>query len=169
MTMENKDISAKVSRWALLLSEFHCSVVHRSGTTMRHVDALSRYPVVAQLVDVDAGLLERVRASQRKDKNCDLIRTILESGKQHRDYVLRRGLVYRLVDGGHQLVVPKVMQRQVIRAVHEKGHVGANQVAAIVQRDYCIDRLRARCLEVIANCLPCILATRKAGKQEGTR
>lgn len=45
-TIKQKDLCAKVARWALLLGEYDCEVKHRSGTSMRHVDVLSRYPSV---------------------------------------------------------------------------------------------------------------------------
>lgn len=62
--------------------------------------------------------------------------------------------------------MPRVLQTQVIRAIHEKGHIGARQVAALVQRDYHIDQLGERCAGVVANCVRCILTSQKAGKQE---
>lgn len=166
-TMEKKDICPKVARWALCLGEFDCSVVHRAGTGMRHVDALSRYPVLALEAETDDGLLARVKSSQLHDEHCGLIREVLESGKEYRNHELRREVLYRFVDGAYQLVVPRSMQSQVIRVVHEKGHFGAKQMAAVVQRDYYIEQLGEKCARVVANCVRCILATEKAGKREG--
>lgn len=44
---------------------------------------------------------------------------------------------------------------------------GVKASAAAIRRDYDIEKLEERCAAVIANCLPCILSSRKAGHQEG--
>lgn len=46
-TMSKKDACLRVAHWALRLEEFEYTVEHRSGTSMRHVDALSRNPTNA--------------------------------------------------------------------------------------------------------------------------
>lgn len=123
LTMEKRDLNARVARWALYLSEFDCSVVHKSGTVMRHVDALSRNPITMQQIDLDA-MLERVRRSQQKDERCSLIQKIITDGQRYEDYG-KRDVLYRFVNGQYLLVVPGVMQKQIIRTVHERGHIGA--------------------------------------------
>lgn len=44
--------------WALQVEEFDCNVVHRWGSAIRYVEALSRYPAVLQVQDT---LLEQVK------------------------------------------------------------------------------------------------------------
>lgn len=76
--------------WALQLEEFDCKVVHRSGTSMRHVDALSRHPVVCEL-KMD-NILERIRSAQIKDSECKFIEDLLKQGVNYKDFVLRLDL-----------------------------------------------------------------------------
>ncbi|GFW10591.1 transposon Tf2-9 polyprotein [Trichonephila clavipes] len=45
-TMHRTYLPAKIARWALMLEEFDYEVCHRSGRQMKHVDALSRYPIM---------------------------------------------------------------------------------------------------------------------------
>ncbi|GFY21707.1 transposon Tf2-11 polyprotein [Trichonephila clavipes] len=45
-TMHKKDLPAKIARWALMLEECDYEVCHRPGRQMKHVDALSRYPIM---------------------------------------------------------------------------------------------------------------------------
>ncbi|GFV45850.1 retrovirus-related Pol polyprotein from transposon 17.6 [Trichonephila clavipes] len=45
-TMHKKDLPAKIARWALMLEEFNYEVCHRPCRQMKHVDALSRYPIM---------------------------------------------------------------------------------------------------------------------------
>ncbi|KAK9701290.1 hypothetical protein QE152_g30720 [Popillia japonica] len=46
MTMKKKNLVTRVARWALLLDEFNYQIEHRSGQKMKHVDSLSRNPVM---------------------------------------------------------------------------------------------------------------------------
>ncbi|GBO03989.1 hypothetical protein AVEN_124881-1 [Araneus ventricosus] len=43
--MQKRDLTPKIARWALLLEEFECEVIHRPNQQMRHVEALSRNAV----------------------------------------------------------------------------------------------------------------------------
>lgn len=45
-TLKSKELSARIARWALMLEEYEYEVVHRPGSSMKHVDALSRAPVM---------------------------------------------------------------------------------------------------------------------------
>lgn len=164
LTMRKRDICPRVARWALQVGEFNCEVVHRSGSAMRHVDALSRCPVVLQVAD---GLVEQVKAGQKKDTDCHRIRALLEDGREHQNFELRRDILYRLVGGYHVLVVPRSMQMCVLRNIHQLGHVGAQKMEMTARQEYQIDNLRRRCEQVVSSCVPCILAARKSGKQEG--
>jgi len=42
MTMNKKEVPLRVARWALYLQDFNYKIEHRSGTQMKHADALSR-------------------------------------------------------------------------------------------------------------------------------
>ncbi|GFY58207.1 enzymatic polyprotein [Trichonephila inaurata madagascariensis] len=45
-TMHKKDLITRIARWALQLEEFDYEIEHRAGSRMKHVDALSRYPLM---------------------------------------------------------------------------------------------------------------------------
>ncbi|GFU13176.1 hypothetical protein TNCV_1445781 [Trichonephila clavipes] len=44
-----KELITRIARWALQLEEFDYEIEHRAGSRMKHVDALSRYPVMMYL------------------------------------------------------------------------------------------------------------------------
>ncbi|GFX77155.1 transposon Tf2-6 polyprotein [Trichonephila clavipes] len=44
--MGKKDLVTRIARWAMFLKEFDYEIIHRPGQRMKHVDALSRYPVM---------------------------------------------------------------------------------------------------------------------------
>ncbi|KAK9730631.1 Reverse transcriptase (RNA-dependent DNA polymerase) [Popillia japonica] len=56
-TMHKKELTTRVAIWALLLEEFNYQIEHRSGSRMRHVDALSRYPIM----QITEALIPRIR------------------------------------------------------------------------------------------------------------
>lgn len=44
--VKKKEVSRKVARWAEFMEDFHYEMKHRPGTSMKHVDALSRYAFI---------------------------------------------------------------------------------------------------------------------------
>nr|XP_046491899.1 uncharacterized protein LOC124223711 [Neodiprion pinetum] len=79
------------------------------------------------------------------------------------------GLIARLRNAQNKdsEVLPKAMQTQVVKQAHERGHFGVTKTEAFVKQDFWFKGLREKVEHVIANCLDCILAERKMGKQEG--
>ncbi|GFS52234.1 transposon Ty3-I Gag-Pol polyprotein [Trichonephila clavipes] len=45
-TMSKKDLNTRIARWALNLQYYDYTILHRSGSQMAHVDALSRIQVL---------------------------------------------------------------------------------------------------------------------------
>ncbi|MCO6516465.1 MAG: hypothetical protein J6586_08215 [Snodgrassella sp.] len=162
LTMRKKDLCVRVARWAILLEEFDYKVEHRPGTSMMHVDALSRNPLPeVMLIDEDErGIVVRLREAQLRE---DDLRQIRDDIKQYEadGYVLRNELLYREVEDTPLLVVPKSMQTQVVRRAHERGHFGVTKTEALVKRDYWFRGMREKVERVVRSCIDCILAERK--------
>lgn len=162
-SMLKKELIPRIAKWALYISQFECKLVHQPGTKMQHVDALSRIPRIMLIED---GMLARVKQLQLQDERCKTILQILET-KSYDDFITRSGILYKWANGDNLLVVPRQIQKEVIRSVHEKGHINAQKVETMVKRDYFIERLSQKVSAVIANCVACILADRKKGKKDG--
>lgn len=162
-TMSKKDLTPRVARWALLLEDFSYEIEHRSGTKMRHVDALSRNPVMA--INIDSVHL-KIKRAQDKDDEIKNIKTSLEE-TSNKDYRLHQGVLYKYADGYELLVVPKSMQDEVIKNAHEKGHFAVKRTEENIKREFYIPNLKTKIERCIANCLKCILVNKKAGKLEG--
>ncbi|KMQ94326.1 blastopia polyprotein [Lasius niger] len=167
MTIGKKDLCVRLARWALLLVEFQYSIEHRPGRSMKHVDALSRNPLPACLTidESEEGLTARLRKAQRDD---DELKKKIEQAKEGKldGYTMQRGLLYKVNDET-RVVVPRSMQLQIIRKAHERGHFAINKTETLIQNDYWIPELRLKTEKVIRNCIPCILAERQQGKQQG--
>lgn len=145
--------------------EFQYTIEHRPGRNMVHVDALNRNPLptVMLVEEDDDRIIVRLRKARRGDdelqKICDNIEQYRKNG-----YIVSRDVLYREVNVTPLMVVPRPMQVQV---VHERGHFGVIKTEALLKRDYWFKGMRQKVEKVVGNCINCILAERKHGKQEG--
>ena len=130
---------------------------------MKHVDALSRYPVMC--IDVSE-VTPKIKKTQEEDNEIKLIKEILKE-RNYEDYFMQNGILYNYKNGRELLVIPRVMQQEIIRKFHEKGHFAVKRTEELIQRNYYIRDLTKKIEKVIANCIHCILVSKKAGKQEG--
>lgn len=153
--------SPKVARWAIDLQEFDCKFVHRPGSQMQHVDALSRIHLIRQ-----ESVQKNFKIAQESD---DHIKAIIEVLKQkpYNDFVMHNGLLCKFIDGEYIIVVPENMQYELIRRIHEQGHFKTKKMEEVIKREYFIPKLQDKITDCVRNCVTCILAERKSGKQEG--
>lgn len=162
MTLRKKDLATRVARWALLLQDYDYTVEHRSGSKMRHVDALSRS---AQFTGVITRQMhDQIKIAQENDDGLKAIKDILKYGS-YSDYFIENDLLYKTEQ--RLLVIPKAMETEIIRRVHGIGHFGKRKMIDLVKKDYFIKDVNKKIEDFIVTCIPCILATKKEGKQEG--
>lgn len=160
--MSKKDATAKVARWALALEEYNVEVKHRPGSSMKHVDALSRNFVMI----VEDGILAQIRTAQQDDEECQLIRRLLALG-QYKDYTERGGVLYKYAEGDFLLKVPKRMTNDMLAKLQGEGHLERKRMEILVMQHYDIAECGKQIDRFVNNCVPCILATRKMGKKDG--
>ncbi|GFX51486.1 uncharacterized protein TNCV_3104191 [Trichonephila clavipes] len=73
--MHKKDLPAKIARWALMLEEFDYEVCHRPGRRMKHVDALSRYPI---MMISSHDITQKIKEAQNKDELISQIKSAIK-------------------------------------------------------------------------------------------
>lgn len=73
----------KVARWALMLAEYDCQVIHRSSPKMKHVDALSRVYFIQEV-----SLIKSIKTAQNSDDQIKTIIQILSQGNSFDNYVI---------------------------------------------------------------------------------
>lgn len=86
-----------------MLTEFNCKIEHLSGERMKHVDGLSRAPIVATVTS-------QIQNSQMKDEILKAVINMMKEHGSHDVFIINRG------------VLPKGMRSEIIRRVHEDGH-----------------------------------------------
>ncbi|GFS74276.1 transposon Tf2-11 polyprotein [Trichonephila clavipes] len=102
-------------------------------------------------------------------ESVDYIRTLkklLQEGKTS-DFIVSNKILYKISEDQELLVVPEMMQVDVIKKAHSFGHFAVTKTEELVKRDYYFSNMR-RCIEnVIKNCVECLIVNKKMGKGEG--
>lgn len=164
-TLEKKDINARIARWSLELQSFEYNVVHRNGSRMKHVDALSRSFGI--LILEDNPFEWNLILLQSKDSKIKSIADKLEVAPDPY-YELRNGLIYKKHAGKLLFLVPERMEKHVLFHYHnEKGHIGSHKMIDLIKDSYWFPDVKAKCEEHIRNCLKCISFSPGSGKSEG--
>ncbi|GFU44294.1 transposon Tf2-8 polyprotein [Trichonephila clavipes] len=161
-TLYKKELTPKMARWSIFLTEFDYEVVHRLAKQMQHVDALSRHPV---MLVTSAELTYKIANAQESDDYIRTIKMLLQEGKTS-EFIVSNKILYKISEDQELLVVPDMMQVDVIKKAHSFGHFAATKAEELVKRDYYFPNMR-RCIENVKNCVECILVNKKRGKGEG--
>ncbi|GFY35780.1 hypothetical protein TNCV_4841571 [Trichonephila clavipes] len=158
-----KELITRIDRWALQLEEFDYEIEHRAESHMKHVDALSRYPVIMVCNDT---LTSKLKKAQEEDDNIQTFKSLLKK-QESEQFFERSGILYKYLNGRETIVTPKAMQAELIKLIHENGHFSVGKTEEIVKQEFFIPNLSNVVRKVIVNCVPCILANKKTGKKEG--
>ncbi|GFW42610.1 transposon Tf2-6 polyprotein [Trichonephila clavipes] len=161
-TMGKKDLVTRIARWAMLLEEFDYEIIHRPGQRMKHVNALSRYPVMV----MGDTLTLSLKNAQSEDEGIVTLKALWCNGNSQ-DFFERNEILYKFVDGREFIVAPSGIQTEIIKIIHEKSHFSVAKNEEVVKQEFFIPNLNKLAQQVIANCVSCILANRKSGKREG--
>lgn len=177
--LTKKDIIPRISRWVLRTQEFSFEIVHRAGSQMQHVDALSRNPVKLGN-EVDSFHINNITEGdwllsvQLQDPSICSIRDILKSGEaeQHKqifdNYELLGNKVYKRTEYGRRWLVPKQCIWQIIRLNHDNvGHFAVDKTVERIRSLYWFPRLKNTVKKYIKNCLNCIYYKNIHGKKPG--
>ncbi|VEN49603.1 unnamed protein product, partial [Callosobruchus maculatus] len=173
-----QSIVPRIARWILMLQDFSFNIVHRAGSQMQHVDALSRAfneennSQIKQVLVINEN--DYFREAQNIDKNIKHISDILMSGdqQQHKDifnnYDLRGNKVYRVTPFGRRLVVPKNCRWQIVKANHDDvGHFAFDKTLDRIKKTYWFPKMNRFIRKYIASCLPCLYHKERGGKKHG--
>ncbi|GFU09303.1 retrovirus-related Pol polyprotein from transposon 17.6 [Trichonephila clavipes] len=117
-TMQKKELITRIARWALQLEEFDYEIEHRAGSRMKHIDALSRYPVMMVCNDT---LTSKLKNAQEEDDNIQTLKSLLEK-QESEEFFERNGILYKYLNGRELIVTPKAMQAELIKLIHENAN-----------------------------------------------
>lgn len=134
---------------------------------MQLVDALSRHPISVLLVDEESSnLIAKIEKAQQEDPDSKKIVEAVLKGSA-KNFFLRYNVLYKESSGYSLLVVPKLMQYDIIRQAHEQGHLDCRKTEYLIRKDFWFQNMKTKIQNFIENCVKCILADRNQGKGEG--
>ncbi|GFX50905.1 transposon Ty3-I Gag-Pol polyprotein [Trichonephila clavipes] len=110
-----KELITRIARWVLQLEEFDYEIEHRAESRMKHVDALSRYPVMIVCNDT---LTSKLKKAQEEDDNIQTLKSLLEK-QESKEFFERNGILYKYLNGRELIVTPKAMEAELIKLIHE--------------------------------------------------
>ncbi|GFS88226.1 hypothetical protein TNCV_3149861 [Trichonephila clavipes] len=74
-----KELITRIARWALQLEEFDYEIEHRAGSRMKHVDALSRYPVRMESIPLSTYHVDFIGPLPSTNKSYQHIFTVVDA------------------------------------------------------------------------------------------
>lgn len=169
-TLDKRDVSPKIARWALFLEQYDYDIVHRNNDRIRHVDALSRVHVY--ILDEDEREISNVfnnalYVNQLKDDNIQRLKqNVINDGLD--GYEIRDGILYKVIGKKSLLYVPSNMEQSVIYKFHnETGHFGIDKVCEMIKRLYWFPQMRIKLSDHIKSCIVCITYNPKRKRYDG--
>lgn len=151
--------SARLQRWAIVLSEFDFEIVYTKGNQHCDIDCLSRAPVDDP---IDPYLEGRVYMVAPFDKTGWISQYADQESKDLYQKAYDREDNLRLVDEiiykGDLLFVPAAKRKEIIRTTHVSNlnaHPGINATISKLKENYWWPRLREDVTSEINQCLTC--------------
>ena len=153
-----KHPNGKLARWILKLEQYDYTIVHRPGTQMQHVDALSRAPVRG--ITISNWSTEEFKELQNLDDDISTVKDWLRGGKKpeskpqessdtlkslynvYDSLLLKDDVLYKKWqdDTGVerlQLVVPSFLTSKILKEVHEGiSHLGVHKTFDMLQKRF---------------------------------
>ncbi|GFS86143.1 uncharacterized protein TNCV_660361 [Trichonephila clavipes] len=117
-TMQKKNLITRIARWTLQLEEFDYEIEHRAGSRMKHVDALSRYPVMIVCNDT---LISKLKKAQEENDNIQSLKSLLEK-QEAETFFERNCILYKYLNGRELIITLKAMEAELIKLIPENGH-----------------------------------------------
>lgn len=165
-----KDSYGRLARWAMFLGQFDFEIVHRSGVSIPHVDALSRAhsDVLMPLVitpDVDpftiVGLVDYIKTrNMPSGLSAGKVTKILSKAPNFRwDEVANR--LYRLVAGGEMWIPEPNLRAEVTETIHREGHFGREKTYQSLKDKAWWPGMRKDVETTIRNCTTCSCSTKE--------
>lgn len=176
-TAVKKDLIPRIARWWLEIQDFTFDVEYRAGTSMNHVDYLSRHPIpdeelVSNIINLTES--EWIAAVQSQDNEIKNIMEILQSVKNNsnknyfENYVIKNNILYRKINNSQKWVVPTSCRWLICRLNHDDaGHFGFEKTLQRIRRNYWFKKMANFVKKYVASCLNCLYMKGTTGRKPG--
>lgn len=153
-TLTKRDLLPRIARWWIAMQEYDFVIQYRSGTTMSHVDALSRNPQPCgadEMPDVMPSILRITQedwllSQQLADSETQRIIKVLDNIEYsdiQQNYMLKDNKLFRKVGDEFKWVVPKSARFQLCKLNHDEiGHFGIEKTLSKIKKDFWFPKMR---------------------------
>lgn len=172
-----KDPTGRLARWAIKLSEFEYTIVHKSGLLHRDADCISRYPVLKpeeteNFNEIPTFLLESEDISklQLDDENLKQLISAIKNPtdasigirKRSKNFRLINDVLYKVNSNAHGrenlLVVPRNLVEEILHSHHSEplcGHLGISKTLEKIKTRYYWDKQQKDIEKFVKGCPQC--------------
>jgi transposase InsO family protein len=173
-----RDLSARIGRWFVRLSEFNYTIEYHKGVSNVVADGLSRNPVgEAEEVSL-VGLpvmgitinTDWIAAMQRNDDEVLAVRRKLEDSDEEmsKKFTLHKGRVYKVTKGVWRLYVPVDLRSELVIETHKSlMHLGIDKTLGQLKKSYYFPKMREVVTKHVNRCINCLYYKLPSGKIPG--
>ncbi|BET03422.1 multicellular organismal development [Nesidiocoris tenuis] len=191
---DKKDLSPRVHRWWAFLQAFDFEIVYRKGSSMKHVDFLSRnlVPSIQPVTTPSPLINEESRAGgnckridltelpenwlqfeQQRDEEISETLSQMNNGELDeallQTYEIRSGILFRKIQRNNKTrclpIVPRALRWSIINNIHEAVmHLGWEKTLEKAYEHYWFEHMSKYVRKFVDNCLTCKIAKPKSGK-----
>ena len=142
-----KDLSPRIGRWFVKLSEYNYAIGHQKGENNAVADALSRH-LVEEAIEMELtglptlGIIittDWVAEMQRASDEVMTIRDKLETGdaKTHEKFTMIDARVYRTPNGRIRFYVPEELRYEIVSETHRNlCHMGIDKTMSTLKETH---------------------------------
>jgi len=171
-TVNKKEICPRIARWWTYMQDFDYEIIYRKGSSLNHVDYLSRNPVVLKVTTrYDSWL----HIEQRGNAEVQQMLTDLEEGRlDANQYVQKDGLLchQQILPNKTKIIryfVPRQSRLGLLRLFHdEQCQVGLEKTIKSILVHFWFPRLRHFVRNYISHCLVCAVKKTRSGPLQGS-
>ena len=173
-----RDLSPRIGRWFVRLSEFNYRIEYLKGVNNSVADGLSRNPVESSKEMELVGLpvmsvkitTDWIAAMQRGSDEIMKIRDKLEAGDQltHKKFTMINARVYRVNNGKFRLYVPIDLRHELVAEAHRGlAHLGVDKTLGKLKETYYFPKMREFVEQYVKRCINCLYYKKPSGKKPG--
>lgn len=175
----------RLTRWILLLQEYHLQVEHCKGKDNVVADTLSRVETEENLQGYEDLRVWVIKSRDELKKECKNIgryqaedegwKGIIEKIKNGDDlggwFIMKEGILFKKKKGtqdGWRVCIPRILQRRVVLRCHEEnGHFGVRKIISRLKESCVFPHLNELVRRIVGSCDVCQKAKCYNKKQEG--
>ncbi|KAF6202427.1 hypothetical protein GE061_004826 [Apolygus lucorum] len=147
----HRDLNSRLTRWALQLSEYRFSIVHKSGKSHGNADALSRV-LTTEVRFLPVVTMDEIKEEQAADRGTMELVT-KKNFRLSRDKILCRNTI-----NGLRVVVPTKLREKILQLYHDlpqAGHGGNKKTLQRVQEQFWWPGMKEDVANYVQSCTSC--------------